>query len=90
MGPGTRLEDMGKREFLLLPRAELRSLGRPAFSQSPRRLRCTGSLALLKQARFLFWLIAWVRGSQSKLTLDCRLSWVKISRNSSRKQLLHR
>jgi hypothetical protein len=42
--PRTGLDDVEKRKFLTLPGLELRSLGRPARSQSLYRLRYPGSL----------------------------------------------
>jgi hypothetical protein len=45
VGPRTGLEDVEKRKFLILPRLELRNLGRPAHSQSLYRLRYPGSSA---------------------------------------------
>jgi hypothetical protein len=41
VGPTAGVDDV-KRKFLILPGPELRSLGRPAHSQSLYRLRCSG------------------------------------------------
>jgi hypothetical protein len=43
VGPRAGLDDGEKRKFLTLPRLELRTLGRPASSQSLYRLRYPGS-----------------------------------------------
>jgi hypothetical protein len=43
VGPRTGLDDVEKRKFLTLPGLDLRTLGRPARSQSLYRLRCPGS-----------------------------------------------
>jgi hypothetical protein len=43
VGPRACLEDVEKRRFLTLPGLELRTLGRPARSQSLYRLRYAGS-----------------------------------------------
>jgi hypothetical protein len=44
VGPRTGLDDMEKRKFLTLTVLELRSLGRPARSQSLYRLHYPGSV----------------------------------------------
>jgi hypothetical protein len=44
VGPRTGLDDVETRKFLTLPRLELRSLSRPAHSQSLYGLRYPGSL----------------------------------------------
>jgi hypothetical protein len=44
VGPRANLDDVEKRKFLILPGLELRTLGRPARSQSLYRLRYPGSL----------------------------------------------
>jgi hypothetical protein len=44
MGPRTGLEDVKKRKILSLPGLEIQLLGRPACSQSLRRLLYPGSL----------------------------------------------
>jgi hypothetical protein len=44
VGPRTGLDDVEKRKFLTLPGLELRTLGRPARSQSLYRLSVPGSI----------------------------------------------
>jgi hypothetical protein len=46
VGPRADLDDVDRRKLLTLPRLELRSLGRPARSQSLYRLRYPGSQLL--------------------------------------------
>jgi hypothetical protein len=58
--PRADVDDVEKRKFLTLPGIELRTLGRPAHSQSLYRLRYPGSVILYKMHnRFHFELMNW-------------------------------
>jgi hypothetical protein len=54
MGLRVGLDDVKKRKCYVLPGLELQPLGRPARSQSQRRLRYPGSQILMKVSIYIY------------------------------------
>jgi hypothetical protein len=72
-GPRAGLDDVERRKFLTLPGLELRSLGRPARSQSLYRLRYPVSLCVSILQLKIMWnkLFVFTRHRGESVSLDC-------------------